>query len=276
MSVFAAVQKMIARKAAARQIQVLQHVEVGLPPIFADEEKVRRVVMNLLTNAIKFSPEGGTVLIGARLSAQGDVEFSVADHGPGLAPADLKLLFERFRQLPNALSPSVKGFGLGLNIARQLVWLNLGTISVESELGHGTIFSFTVPTMRMETVIDRFFERLAEREEVPSMIGLLRVTSESGTAEELRRLIVASTRPSDIAVESANGRSVMVFGPTGSPETWRERLESALRTADYADSSPSVSIGGHWDYPADCARARAAIRNAILMEQGYAVSSAGH
>jgi PAS domain S-box-containing protein len=276
MSVLAGVQKMIARKAAARQINVLQHVEPGLPPVFADEEKLRRVVMNLLTNAIKFSPEGGSVLIGARASALGDVEFSVVDHGPGLAPADLKLLFERFRQLPNALSPSVKGFGLGLNIARQLVWLNLGTISVESEPGKGAIFSFTVPAMRMETVIDRFFERLAEREEVPSLVGLLCVTRESGSVEELRRLVVASTRPTDIAVESANGRSIVVFGPTGSPETWRERLESALRTPGGGDATPSVSLAGQWSYPAECPLARAAIRNAILMEQGYAVTSAGH
>jgi anti-sigma regulatory factor (Ser/Thr protein kinase) len=274
-SVFAAVQKMIARKAAARQINVIQHVEDGLPQIFADEEKVRRVVMNLLTNAIKFSPEGGTVLIGARSSALGDVEFSVVDHGPGLAPADLKLLFERFRQLPNALSPSVKGFGLGLNIARQLVWLNLGTISVESDVGKGTIFSFTVPAMRMDIVIERFFERLAEREEVPSMVGMLCVTSTSGTVEELRGLIVATTRPSDIAVASANGRSVIVFGPTGSPETWRERLEMSLRTSD-DDAQPTVSIGGSWRYPAECARARSVIRNAILLEQGYAMSNSGH
>jgi PAS domain S-box-containing protein len=276
MSVVAGVQKMIARKAMARQINIVQQIEPGLPPVFADEEKLRRVVMNLVTNAIKFSPEGGTVLIGARSSALGDVEFSVVDHGPGLAPSDLKLLFERFRQLPNALSPSVKGFGLGLNIARQLVWLNLGTISVESEPGQGAIFSFTVPAMRMETVIDRFFERLSEREEVPRMVALLSVARESGSAEELRRLVVAATRPTDIAVESADGHSIVVFGPTGSPETWRERLEEALRTSGEDGAAPAVSLAGRWEYPAECARARAAIRNAILMEQGYAVPRAGH
>jgi len=276
MSVVAGVQKMIARKAMARQINVVQHIEPGLPPVFADEEKLRRVVMNLVTNAIKFSPEGGTVLIGARSSALGDVEFSVVDHGPGLAPSDLKLLFERFRQLPNALSPSVKGFGLGLNIARQLVWLNLGTISVESEQGKGAIFSFTVPAMRMETVIDRFFERLSEREEAPRMVALLSIARESGSAEELRRLVVAATRPTDIAVESADGQSIVVFGPTGSPETWRERLEEALCTGVEDGAAPSVSLVGRWEYPAECARARAAIRNAILMEQGYAVPRAGH
>ncbi|MFZ9914887.1 MAG: PAS domain-containing sensor histidine kinase, partial [Phycisphaerales bacterium] len=260
MAVIAGVQRMIARKAAARQINVVQHIEPGLPPVFADEEKLRRVVMNLVTNAIKFSPEGGTVLIAARSSALGDVEFSVVDHGPGLAPSDLKLLFERFRQLPNALSPSVKGFGLGLNIARQLVWLNLGTISVESEPGKGAIFSFTVPAMRMETVIDRFFERLSEREDAPRAVALLSISRESGSAEELRRLVVAATRPSDIAVESADGRSIVLFGPTGSPETWRERLAEALRLSDGDGAAPSISLVGRWEYPAECARARAAIR----------------
>jgi hypothetical protein len=94
--------------------------------------------------------------------------------------------------------------------------------------------------------------------------------------EELRRLVVATTRPSDIAVASANGRSVIVFGPTGSPETWRERLEMSLRTSDDDDAQPTVSIGGSWRYPAECARARSVIRNAILLEQGYAMSNSGH
>lgn len=268
MSILAGVQKLIARKAAARQIAVLQHVEPGLPPVFADEEKVRRIVMNLVTNAIKFSPEGGTVLLSARALPSGDVEFSVVDQGPGLAPTDLKLLFERFRQLPNALSPSVKGFGLGLNIARQLVWLNLGTISVQSEPGKGAIFSFTLPAMRMETVIDRFFERLAEREEAPRALGMLRVAGGSGGVEDLRRLVVTSTRPSDIAVESGDGRSVVVFGPTGSVETWRQRLAESLGGGG---CTAEVAIVGEWKYPEGCARARAEIRNAILMEQRHAL-----
>ncbi|MFM1822835.1 MAG: hypothetical protein RI967_1101 [Planctomycetota bacterium] len=275
--VFAAVQKLIARKAAARRIRVVQQVEPGLPPLFADEEKLRRVLMNLLTNAIKFSPEGGSVLIGARANGLGEVEFRVTDEGPGLAPADLKLLFERFRQLPNALSPSVKGFGLGLNIARQLVWLNLGTIAVESEPGKGASFAFTVPTMRMETVIDRYFERLSEREDQPETIALLRVTGGSQhpeEIEELRSLVVASTRPTDIVVEAADGRSIVLFGSTGSAEIWRERVERALRTEGPDGDAPKVSVHGQWRYPADCARARAAIREAVLMEQEHAVPSA--
>jgi PAS domain S-box-containing protein len=266
-SILASVKRLIVRKAAARQVNVAQYVEPGLPLVFADEEKVCRIVMNLMTNAIKFSPEGGTVVLSARALASGDVEFSVADHGPGLAPADLKLLFERFRQLPNALSPSVKGFGLGLNIARQLVWLNLGTISAQSEPGRGAIFSFTLPMMRMDIVIDRFFERLSEREEPPVAVAMLRISSAEGSAEDLRRLVVTATRPSDIAVESGDGRSVVVFGPTSSAETWRQRLVESLSWG--GGTSPEVCIVGEWEYPGGCARARAAIRSAILMEQGH-------
>jgi PAS domain S-box-containing protein len=273
-SILEGVRKLIARKAASRSIRVVQHIEPGLPAAFADEEKVRRIVMNLVTNAIKFSPDSGTVVLSAALLPSGDIEFSVADQGPGLAPSDMKQLFDRFRQLPNALAPSVKGFGLGLNIARQLVWLNLGTITVASEKGKGAIFSFTLPAQRMDVVIDRFFERLAEREEPPTTVGMLRVTPVRGgaTVEELRRLAVASTRPADIVVASGDGRSLVLFGPTGSLETWRLRIVDGLRCLGGGDpAGPQVTAVASWAYPEQNAAAREAIRAAILREHAHAL-----
>ena len=272
-SILDGVRKLIARKAASRSIRVVQHVDPGLPPAFADEEKVRRIVMNLVTNAIKFSPDAGTVVLSAVLLPSGDIEFSVADQGPGLAPEDMRQLFERFRQLPNALAPSVKGFGLGLNIARQLVWLNLGTISVASEKGKGAVFGFTLPTHRMEVVVDRFFERLAERDEPPARIGMLRVTPARGgaTVDELRRLAVAGTRPADIVVPAGDGRSLVLFGPTGSIETWRMRIVDGLRRLGGGDPlGPQVTAVGSWEYPVQNPAAREAIRAAILREHTHA------
>ena len=274
-AIYEGVRKLIARKAASRSIRVELRIEPGLPQVFADAEKVRRIVMNLVTNAIKFSPDGGTVCLTARLLETGDVEFGVADQGPGLAQSDMHQLFQRFSQLPNALAPSVKGFGLGLNIARQLVWLNLGVIRVESEPGKGATFSFTLPTVQMERVIDRFFDRLAERDERPESVAMLRVWPDEleGRASlgELRRLVVASTRPSDIVVDDGDGASVVLFGPTSSAETWHMHiLEGLLRRNAHGGEGPRVEICGRWEYPTASAAAREAIRAAVLREHAHA------
>ena len=270
-SIVAGVRRMVARKAASRAIQVVERIEPGLPQVFVDEEKVRRIVMNLITNAMKFSPDGGTVVLEVRSCVEGDVKFSVIDEGPGLSPADMGRLFARFRQLPNALSPSVKGFGLGLNIARQLVWLNLGTISVASEQGKGATFSFTLPSMDMELVANRFFERLAEREEQPTAVGMLRVVPALGTSrDDVRRLVVASTRPADIVVEASDGLSLVVFGPTSSVETWSLRLAEGIRDQRVSvEREPAVRVVGSWAYPDDGAVARAAICANGILEKIY-------
>ncbi len=267
-SIVAGVRRMVARKAASRKIFVVEDLAADLPLVFVDEEKVRRVIMNLVSNAIKFSPDGGKIVLSARTLPTGDVDFAVKDEGPGLASADMALLFERFRQLPNALAPSVKGFGLGLNIARQLVWLNLGKISVASEPKKGATFSFTLPAMNRELIVERFFDRLAEREEPPASVAILRITpvGEDGR-EHLRRIAVATTRPSDIVLEANDGHSLVLFGPTGCAQTWRTRVVDGL--AKHAEQQPAgadVTIIGTWSYPAGTADARAAIRTCVLLE----------
>ncbi len=270
--IVAGVRSMVARKAASRGIRVVERVEEGLAPVFVDEEKVRRVVMNLMSNAIKFSPDGGTVELAARALSTGDIAFSVSDQGPGLSPEDQSRLFERFRQLPNALAPSVKGFGLGLNIARQLVWLNLGRIWVESEPGRGATFSFTVPPTDMRVVIERFFERLAERADAGGAIAALRIDpgdAESGgasvDAEQLRRVVVGSTRPSDIALPARGGRGLVLVGPTDSTAVWMARIEESFRRHDLdGPHAPAISVAGFWPYPAEAEAALAAIRESVL------------
>ena len=285
LSIVAGVRRMIARKAASRGIKVVDAFDPDLPLVFADEEKVRRIIMNLMTNAIKFSPDRGTIILGAHTTVKGDVEISVTDHGPGLAPSDLKQLFERFGQLPNALAASVKGFGLGLNIARQLVWLNLGKISVASEYRKGATFSFTLPSLDRRLIVDRFFERLAEREGPPSGLGMLRIglPADQASREDMRRLVVGATMPGDIVLESGDARGLMVFGPTDSVAIWRQRLVDGLRhnghdVADAsahadahadADADADVVVSGSWRYPAEIEVARAAISASVQTEPAH-------
>ena len=122
-----------------------------LPPVRADSGRILQVFSNLVGNAVKFTPAGGSITLSAR-RAGGKVECSVTDTGPGIPPAQIPRLFGKFWQ---AKRGDGRGVGLGLAIAKGIVEAHGGTINVESELGHGTVFSFSVPvwdekTARME------------------------------------------------------------------------------------------------------------------------------
>ena len=110
----------------------------------ADRTKLRRILVNLLSNAIKFTPRGGKVWI----KAEGDGDFarvSITDTGVGIAEEDIARLFDKYEQARARATRGEKGTGLGLYITKQLVELHGGTISVNSKIGEGSIFSFTLP-----------------------------------------------------------------------------------------------------------------------------------
>jgi signal transduction histidine kinase len=108
-----------------------------------DERKVKQVLLNLLSNALKFTPEGGQIDVSARLQ-DGAAEIAVADTGVGIAPEDQDAVFEEFRQVGTA-DKKVEGTGLGLALSRKFIELHGGRIWVQSELGRGSTFSFTLP-----------------------------------------------------------------------------------------------------------------------------------
>ncbi|HBL18846.1 MAG: hypothetical protein A2X36_01430 [Elusimicrobia bacterium GWA2_69_24] len=110
---------------------------------YADPVRLRQILINLGTNAIKFTPEGGAVTLRARREGK-RVEFSVTDTGKGLKEADCKRIFDRFYQVKDGHSEH-KGLGLGLHIVHGLVKLHGGHIWVESEEGHGAQFHFSIP-----------------------------------------------------------------------------------------------------------------------------------
>jgi signal transduction histidine kinase len=110
--------------------------------VAADERRLRQVVFNLLSNAVKFTPPEGCIDVSARLE-NGQVEVSVADTGPGIAPDDLETIFEEFEQ--TAAGKDAEGTGLGLPLSRKLVELHGGRLWAESRPGHGSTFRFTLP-----------------------------------------------------------------------------------------------------------------------------------
>jgi two-component system, NtrC family, sensor kinase len=134
---------LVRERATRRGITLGSTIDERLGTIRGDERKVKQVLLNLLSNALKFTPEGGRIDVRAALN-EGLAEVSVADTGVGIAPEDQEAVFEEFRQVGPA-DKKVEGTGLGLALSQKFVQLHGGRIWVESELGRGSTFTFTLP-----------------------------------------------------------------------------------------------------------------------------------
>jgi signal transduction histidine kinase len=133
---------LVRERAGRRGITLGRTIDERLGMMRADERKVKQVLLNLLSNALKFTPEGGRVDV--RAGTQGEMaEISVTDTGVGIAPEDQDAIFEEFRQVGTA-AKKVEGTGLGLALSRKFVELHGGTIGVKSEPGVGSTFTFTL------------------------------------------------------------------------------------------------------------------------------------
>ena len=132
----------VRERAAAHRIALTSESTADLGTISADQRKVTQVLVNLLSNAVKFTPEGGRVDVRGR-RADGAVTIAVRDTGAGIAPEDVGRLFREFEQTGAARGR--EGTGLGLALAKRIVELHGGRIWVESEIGHGSTFLFSLP-----------------------------------------------------------------------------------------------------------------------------------
>ena len=139
---------LVRERAVRRGVALQTAVDERLGEIRGDERKIRQVMLNLLSNAIKFTPEGGRIEISA-VPVDGSVEVSVSDTGVGIAPEDQEAVFEEFRQV-GASAAQQEGTGLGLALARKFVELHGGRIRVKSQVGVGSMFTFTIPARRGE------------------------------------------------------------------------------------------------------------------------------
>ena len=135
---------MHAERAAREGVALGLRLEPEEISVRADERKIRQVVSNLLSNAVKLTPSGGRVDVVAQRTADG-VEVAVSDTGPGIALEDQELIFEEFRQATSPSGRPAEGTGLGLPLARRFIELHGGRLWVESVLGEGSTFRFTLP-----------------------------------------------------------------------------------------------------------------------------------
>jgi signal transduction histidine kinase/CHASE2 domain-containing sensor protein len=130
--------------AAQRRIQLLLHTESSLPGLFADADLLGRAVENLVSNAIKYSPDGTEVSVTAARDGHA-VVLSVADHGYGIPEEDLPRIFEKFYRVPRVEDAGVPGTGLGLALVREIAELHGGTATVKSAVSVGSTFTLRLP-----------------------------------------------------------------------------------------------------------------------------------
>ena len=205
-----------------KNIVVQASLDKQIPKLYVDRDKLIQVLTNLIGNASKFTQADGLVVITAR-SKENEMQFSVADTGTGISPENLKRVFGKFEQFGRVPGTGAKGTGLGLAISKGLVELHGGKIWVESELGKGTKFSFTLPYQDVdviyETELRQRFQESRKREAPFSVIKIWPQISANGNLdaqkanEDIINKIAESARSAlpkttDIVVQCEKGRCV--------------------------------------------------------------------
>ena len=131
--------------ASGRNIRLVRHFDGDLPAILADPDLLSRAVENLVSNAIKYSPDGTAVTVSAR-TEENFLAIEVADQGYGIPPADQERVFEKFYRVPRVQDAGTPGTGLGLSLVREIAELHHGSVRVRSEVNQGSTFTLRIPT----------------------------------------------------------------------------------------------------------------------------------
>jgi signal transduction histidine kinase len=143
--------RLVRQRADDAALDITVDVPANLPKIEGDQRRLKQVFLNLVTNAVKFTPRGGRVTVTAHHDGK-DLTVVVTDTGIGMSVADIKIALEPFRQIESYLSRSVEGTGLGLPLARSLVLLHHGSLVLESSLGKGTRAIVRLPLRQFRKV----------------------------------------------------------------------------------------------------------------------------
>jgi PAS domain S-box-containing protein len=137
-----------------KQLAAEKLIRIEVPPpdpqmtVWADRDKVTQVLMNLIGNAVKFTPQDGKVIVAIEKNGNDYIQISIADNGPGIRPEEADKIFSKFYQVANVDKQKPQGSGLGLAISKALVEMHGGKIWVESKLGRGSTFYFTLPAQQ--------------------------------------------------------------------------------------------------------------------------------
>ncbi|HEY6529681.1 MAG TPA: two-component regulator propeller domain-containing protein [Cellvibrionaceae bacterium] len=172
--------------AAQKNLLLLNQVPKTIPNVLADEARVQQILMNLITNALKYTEKGRVEII-AQVSER-EIALSVSDTGIGINLVDLKTIFQPFAQVIDQNTHRSNGPGLGLSICQQLVELHGGTLSVSSEVGQGSIFKFTLP--RMEGVAGKKINSAKLDEPLPMLDTYISEYKPTSAYRTLRKILI--------------------------------------------------------------------------------------
>ncbi len=204
-AIFERVAPTLQQRAESQSVEL--HVEIpnNLPAVFGDPEKAGRAIINFGTNAIKFCGEPGQVKLSARFDeASQEVRIGVTDNGPGIPEEQISELYQRFKQLEQGARHAGKGFGLGLSIAKQLINLNFGRTGVESKIGQGSTFWFTIPVHNTSTILRRSLARAGQLswhdDCLVSLIQANALGTNSSSKSELDELLQCRLRATEVCV----------------------------------------------------------------------------
>ncbi|NBD12702.1 ATP-binding protein [Corallococcus silvisoli] len=233
--------------AETAQVSLRSDVE-GAPQVKGDRDRLIQVLTNLVSNAIKFSPAGASVVVASSLAADGRVRFSVTDQGPGIPEEKLSRLFGRFQQLDASDTRSKGGTGLGLAISQAIVEQHGGRIEVSSPPGQGATFHFTLEGLRAPAPVSGTSAPLPRDE---SRHNVLIVTADADLSALLRsllsqegyRVVRASTLTEAMqAVDAAPPDALVVDTqmPDGHVLDWMRRLREQPRTREL----PVLALSG--------------------------------
>jgi signal transduction histidine kinase len=250
-------------QADEKSIRLQMEIPEKLPSVYGDREKVEQILTNLVGNAIKFTPEGGEISVSAKpFENEGNMDMvaiSVRDSGIGIPEDQLDRIFEKFHQVEDSLRRSIVGAGLGLAIAKSLVEAHHGKIWAESEVGKGSIFTFTLPSSKGEKrdihfrfILDKEFQR-AQKTSLPLTLFLIEVMDERDNVKEIflepleEKVKQCLLRHSDITLRREHEKILAALCEVdlkGAQAIQQRIEEKALKYFKYGfNPPPSIRIG---------------------------------
>ncbi len=233
----------------------------GLSDVYIDSDRITQVFTNLINNAIKFTPEGGRIAVELR-SGKKELECSVTDTGIGIAPEDRDKAFERFRQIGRTAGAGAKGTGLGLPITKELVQMHKGKIWLESEVGKGSKFIFTLPRLTVDDIfkecLNNGLRAAKEKHAVLSLIVLdlanfnqIQVNKDyglkgcRGILDELEAVVKHTVkRPTDLVSRYKEGRFVVVLAECDKQGALalQKRIEQTIKEHEFKVGKSVVKV----------------------------------
>jgi len=251
-------------EAENKKITLSSGLPEKLPQLYIDPDRIAQVLMNLIGNALKFTPEGGSVKVQAQ-ELDDSIQVQVVDTGVGIAKENFSKLFDRFQQIDRKPGPGAKGTGLGLAISKSIVDLHKGKIWVESEIGKGSKFIFTLPKIEEESY---FYECVTEgikraRDNAATFSLIIFGVEESSKSllPEIEVLLKKSVRQaSDTVLRFQKGSLIAILCDNGkeSLSGFAQRLKGIIE----AGLRISTKSGGA-SYPDDAQTAKELVEKAV-------------